>query len=73
MVEAEGERTPSGLKKFGAVVGDHAEIGCHAVLNPGSIIGRRSLVYPGAQWRGVLPADSIAKYRQSFSVLPRHS
>ena len=73
-VEAEGgERIPSHLRKFGAIVGDYAEVGCQAVLNPGSIIGRRSIVYPGAQWRGVLPADSIAKYRQSFSVLARRS
>ena len=68
---ADGERVNSGLRKFGAILGDHAEVGCNAVLNPGSIIGRRSVVYPGAQWRGVLPANSIAKFRQSFSVLAR--
>lgn len=72
VVEAEGgEKVSSGLRKFGAILGDHAEVGCNAVLNPGSIIGRRSVVYPGAQWRGVLPANSIAKLRQSFSVLAR--
>ena len=72
MVEAEnGERIGSGLRKFGAILGDHAEVGCNAVLNPGSIIGRNSVVYPGAQWRGVLPANRIAKFRQSFSVLAR--
>ena len=72
MVEADGgQRIGSGLKKFGAILGDHAEVGCNAVLNPGSVIGRNSVVYPGAQWRGVLPADSIAKFRQSFSVLAR--
>ncbi len=69
----EGQRVNSHLRKFGAILGDHAEVGCNAVLNPGSIIGRRSVVYPGAQWRGVLPADSIAKFRQSFSVLARRS
>ena len=68
---ADGARVMSGLKKFGAVLGDGAEVGCNAVLNPGSVVGRRSVVYPGAQWRGVLPADSIAKFRQSFSVLAR--
>ena len=68
---ADGGRVNSGLRKFGAVLGDHAEIGCNAVLNPGSIIGRRSVVYPGAQWRGVLPENSIAKFRQSFSLLAR--
>ncbi len=73
-VEVDGvPRIGTGLKKFGAVLGDFAEVGCNAVLNPGSIIGRRSVVYPGAQWRGVLPADSIAKFRQSFSVLARRN
>jgi NDP-sugar pyrophosphorylase family protein len=72
-IDTESERVSTGLRKFGAIVGDHAEIGCNAVLNPGSIIGRRSVVYPGAQWRGVLPANSIAKYRQSFSILARHA
>lgn len=67
----EGQRVNSHLRKFGAILGDHAEVGCNAVLNPGSIIGRRSVVYPGAQWRGVLPANSIAKFRQSFSLLER--
>ena len=71
-VEAVEGRLASGLRKFGAILGDHAEVGCNAVLNPGSIIGRRSVVYPGAQWRGVLPANSIAKVRQSFSILPRN-
>ena len=68
---ADGGRVNSGLRKFGAVLGDHAEVGCNAVLNPGSIIGRRSVIYPGAQWRGVLLENSIAKFRQSFSVLAR--
>lgn len=67
----DGARLPSGLRKFGAIIGDHAEIGCNAVLNPGSVIGRRALVYPGAQWNGTLPAGHIAKFRQSFSVLAR--
>ncbi|MEO7933634.1 MAG: UDP-N-acetylglucosamine diphosphorylase [Chthoniobacterales bacterium] len=61
------------LRKFGAVIGDHAEIGCNAVLSPGSIIGRRSLIYPGTQWRGVLPADSIARLRQQIDVIARRS
>ena len=66
-----GPRVNSHLRKFGAILGDHAEVGCNAVLNPGSIIGRRSVVYPGSQWRGVLPENSIAKFRQSFSTLAR--
>ena len=51
----------TGLRKFGALIGDGAEVGCHAVLNPGSILGRRSMIYPGVSWRGVLAANSIAK------------
>lgn len=56
----------TGMRKFGALIGDGAEIGCNAVLNPGSIIGRRSLIYPGVSWRGVLPANSIAKDAKTF-------
>jgi NDP-sugar pyrophosphorylase family protein len=55
----DGKILPTGLKKFGAIVGDHVEIGCHSVINPGSIIGRRSLIYPGIVWRGILPEASI--------------
>ncbi len=62
----------TGMRKFGAIVGDRAEIGCNAVLSPGSIIGRDSIIYPGTQWRGVLPARSIAKLRQEIQVAPRH-
>jgi NDP-sugar pyrophosphorylase family protein len=51
----------TGLRKFGALIGDEAEVGCNVVLNPGSVIGRRSLIYPGISWRGVLPSKSIAK------------
>ncbi len=61
----------TGLRKFGAIVGDHAEIGCNAVLSPGSIIGRESIVYPGTQWRGVLPPRSVAKQVQETQITPR--
>jgi NDP-sugar pyrophosphorylase family protein len=62
---------PTGLKKFGAVIGDHAEIGCNSVINPGSIIGRRSIVYPLTSFSGVLPAESLLKTRQQHVVVPR--
>ena len=62
----------TGLRKFGTVLGDQAEVGCNAVLSPGSVIGRSCIVYPGTQWRGVLPDHSIAKLRQDLSVTPRH-
>jgi acetyltransferase-like isoleucine patch superfamily enzyme len=61
----------TGLRKFGAVIGDHAEIGCNSVINPGSVIGRRSVVYPLSSFSGVLPAESILKTRQQQVVVPR--
>jgi NDP-sugar pyrophosphorylase family protein len=61
----------TGLRKFGALIGDHAEIGCNSVLSPGSLVGRNSVIYPGSQWKGHLPAGHIAKLRQDFSVVPR--
>ena len=51
----------TGRKKVGAMVGDHAEIGCHTVLNPGTVIGRRTRVYPVSSVRGIVPADCIFK------------
>jgi NDP-sugar pyrophosphorylase family protein len=62
---------PTGLKKFGAIIGDGAEIGCNSVLSPGSLIGRRTIMYPGSQWKGVAPENSIVKYRQDFDVIAR--
>jgi NDP-sugar pyrophosphorylase family protein len=65
------EKIDTGLRKFGALIGDHAELGCNSVLNPGSIIGRRSVVYPNANWRGVLAADRIAKHRGEMEIVER--
>lgn len=70
-VDAHGGPLDTGLRKFGALIGDHAEIGCNAVLNPGSIIGRRAVIYPLTNWRGVLPADMIAKNRAAQEVVTR--
>jgi len=61
----------TGLRKFGAIVGDQAEVGCNSVLSPGSLIGKNAILYPGSQWRGVLPANHIAKLRQEFSLVAR--
>jgi NDP-sugar pyrophosphorylase family protein len=61
----------TGLKKFGAIVGDRTEIGCNAVINPGTVLGRDCIIYPGANYRGVLPASSIVKIRQNIQVLTR--
>jgi NDP-sugar pyrophosphorylase family protein len=54
-------RIETGIKKFGAILGDYAEVGCNAVLNPGSVIGPRTTVYPLSMVRGYIPADSIYK------------
>src|SRR5215467_2737064 len=71
VVELNGERIDTGLRKFGALLGDKAEVGCNAVLNPGSIIGRTSVVYPTVNWRGVLAANSIAKHAAPPQVVTR--
>lgn len=55
------EEIETGLKKFGAMLGDHVEVGCNSVLNPGTVIGRNSRVYPTSCVRGVLPEKSIWK------------
>jgi NDP-sugar pyrophosphorylase family protein len=65
------EAIPSGLRKFGAVIGDGAEIGCNCVLAPGSVIGRRAILYPNLLWRGVCPADSIVKLSQQHQIVAR--
>ncbi len=62
-------RVPTGRRKFGAIIGDQAEIGCNSVLSPGSLVGPRAVIYPGAHWRGVLAGDSVAKVTQQFQVV----
>src|SRR5246127_3778084 len=61
----------TGLTKFGAIVGDRTEIGCNAVINPGSLLGRDCMIYPGVNFRGVLASRSIIKLRQDVQVLKR--
>ena len=55
------EEIPTGLKKVGAMLGDFVEVGCNSVLNPGTVIGRNSNVYPLSCVRGVIPESSIYK------------
>jgi NDP-sugar pyrophosphorylase family protein len=68
---ADGTRIDTGLPKFGAIVGDHVDIGCNSTISPGSLLGRRSVIYPNCHWRGVLEADRIVKLRQSLQVVER--
>lgn len=55
------ERIETGLKKFGAILGDNVEVGCNTVLNPGSVVGRSVNIYPLSMVRGFIPAGSIYK------------
>ena len=57
----------TGLKKFGAMVGDGTEVGCNSVLNPGSVLGKNCIVYPTSCFRGVLAADSIYKDKNNVA------
>lgn len=57
------EQLPTGRKKFGAMLGDYVEVGCNSVLNPGTVIGRHTNIYPLSSVRGVVPPDSIYKKR----------
>lgn len=64
VVKCEGEEIETGLKKFGAMLGDHVEVGCNSVLNPGTVIGRNTNIYPLSPVRGVVPSDSIYKDKE---------
>ena len=61
IVKTESECMETGLKKFGAMIGDNVEVGCNSVLNPGTVIGKNSNIYPLSCVRGVVPANSIYK------------
>lgn len=63
------EEIPTGQKKVGAMLGDRVEIGCNSVLNPGTVIGRDSNVYPTSCVRGVVPANSI--YKNDGTIVPK--
>jgi len=66
VVKNGSEKLESGLKKFGAILGDHVEIGCNSVLNPGAVIGRGTQVYPLFSVRGCIPANSIYKSKSEI-------
>lgn len=61
VVKSGSEQQPTGLKKFGAMLGDYVEVGCNSVLNPGTVIGRNTNIYPTSCVRGVIPENSIFK------------
>lgn len=61
IVKGQGEELPTGLKKFGAMLGDYVEVGCGSVLNPGSVIGPHTNIYPLSSVRGVIAPNHIFK------------
>lgn len=61
VISIAGEKLDTGLKKLGAIIGDYAEVGCNAVLNPGTVVGRNSIIYPLSMVRGFVPKESIYK------------
>ena len=66
VVKDKNEKIKTGLKKIGAMLGDHVEVGCNSVLNPGTVIGRCSNIYPLSMVRGVVPANSIYKNKNEI-------
>jgi NDP-sugar pyrophosphorylase family protein len=60
-IKAAGQVIETGLKKFGAMIGDNVEIGCSSVLNPGTVVGRGTIIYPLSAVRGFVPANKIYK------------
>ena len=66
----DGERVETGMRKFGAMLGDHAEIGCGSVLNPGTVVGKNARVYPLSMVRGFVPANHI--YKKAGEVAEIH-
>ncbi len=67
VIKNEGELLETGRKKVGAMLGDRVEVGCNSVLNPGTVIGRDSNVYPVSCVRGVIPANSI--YKEAHKIV----
>ena len=71
VVHGAGVSIPTGLKKCGAMLGDFVEIGCNSVLNPGTVIGKHSQVYPTSCVRGVIPPHHI--YKDAQHIIPKRS
>ena len=68
-IKADDEKIETGIKKVGAFLGDYAEIGCNSVLCPGSVIGRKSTIYPLSRVRGVVPSNTI--YKNQTEIVER--
>lgn len=71
IIRQDKKNIDTGLTKFGAIIGDETEVGCNSVISPGSLLGKRCLLYPGTHWRGVLPDHSIVKEVRTHQVVER--
>ena len=71
VVKDGNEEIETGLKKMGAMLGDHVEVGCNSVLNPGTVIGRNTNIYPLSRVRGVIPGDSI--FKDKDEIVPKRT
>lgn len=65
-VNVDGEKVETGMKKFGAILGDCVEVGCNSVMNPGTVIGKNTNVYPLSMVRGYVPEGSIYKNKNGI-------
>ena len=65
-VNVDGEKVETGMKKFGAILGDCVEVGCNSVMNPGTVIGKNTNVYPLSMVRGYVPEGSIYKNKNEI-------
>ena len=68
VIKSDGEEIITGIKKIGAMLGDFVEVGCNSVLNPGTIVGRNSSIYPTSCVRGVIPENSIYKVNDTITL-----
>ena len=68
-ISVDGEKIKTGLRKLGAILGDNVEVGCNSTLNPGTVIGRGSRVYPNSSVRGFVPEEHIYKSRENIVLI----
>lgn len=73
MLRIDGTTYDSGIRKFGAIMGNGASVGCNTVTNPGTLLGRDALAYPLANLKGYIPPRTIVKIRQEQQMVPRRS
>ena len=66
VIKSKSEQIETGIKKVGAFIGDYVEVGCQSVLNPGTVIGKHTNIYPLSSIRGVIPENSIYKNAENI-------